>query len=64
MSTYLIPRAWLDNREAEFSVVGVHGLNLLLGRSAKNLDNFDELIYSIFTGEDGLSEHELSNHTA
>ena len=64
MSTYLIPRAWLDNREAEFSVVGVHGLNLFLGGSTQNLDDFDELINSIFTWEDGLSEHEFSHHTA
>ena len=61
---YLIPWARLNDWEAEFSIVGIHGLDLFLGRGSKNLDYFDELVYSIFTWEDGLSEHELSNHAA
>jgi hypothetical protein len=40
-----------DLREAELRIVGVHTVDLVSGRGAKDLDYFDELIDPRFTWE-------------
>ena len=61
---YLVPGAGLDDGEAEFRVVGVHGLDLFLGGGAEDFDDFDELVDSVLARENGLAQHELGDHAA
>lgn len=49
-----------DLREFELGVVGVHFTDLFPGRSSKHFDDFNQLINARITGEDGLTEKELS----
>ena len=41
-----------------------HGLGLLLGRSAEDLDDLDELLLIVLTLEEGLSEEHFSKDAA
>jgi hypothetical protein len=42
-------------------VVRIHGPNLVPGGSAKNLDDFHQLVDSRFTREKRLSKHQLGH---
>lgn len=61
--TYLVEGMGLDLGEFVFHVIGVHRADLFPSRSTKNLDDFHQLVNSRFTGEEGLSQHQLSHHT-
>jgi hypothetical protein len=63
-SEYFNPRVCLDLRELEFSIVGIHGLDLLFGWGAEDFDNFDQLVNSALSGEDGLAKEKLGNDTS
>jgi len=52
-----------DLRELVLHVVGVHGPNLVPGRSTENLDDFHELINARLSREQWLSEHQFSHDT-
>jgi hypothetical protein len=47
-----------------FHVVGVHGADLIASGSSQDLDNLDQLVNARLTGEQRLTEHELSHDTA
>lgn len=46
-----------------FHVVGVHGANLIASGSSQDLDDLNQLVDTRLTGEQGLTEHELSHDT-
>ena len=60
----LLPRVGLDARELEFRVVGIHGMDLLLGRGPQNLDDLYQLVNARLTWEQWLSEQQLCNDAA
>lgn len=60
---HLIEWMRLNLREFVFHVVRVHRLDLLSRWRSQNLDDFDQLINSAFTREEGLAEHEFRHHT-
>lgn len=60
----LVEWVWLDLGELVLHVVGVHGADLITGRRAQHLDDLDELVNTRLTREQGLSQHQLSHHTA
>lgn len=62
--TNLVERMRLDLRKLVFHVIGVHGADLVSRGCAKNLDDLDELVDTRLTGEQRLSQHELSHDTA
>ena len=43
--------------------VRVHRLDLLPGRRAQHLDDFDQLVNTRFTREEWLAEHEFGHNT-
>ena len=51
-------------RKAKGLVLGVHGANLILGRGAQDLDDFDELIHTALPWEERLSQQQFSEYTA
>ena len=53
-----------DLRELELGVVGVHLAQLLAGRRAQHLDDLHQLVDAAVPREDGLSQQQLSQHTA
>lgn len=60
-TTHLVEWVWLDLWEFVLHVVGVHGTDLIPSRSTKHLDNLDQLVNTRFSGEQGLTEHELGH---
>lgn len=63
-SADLVKWMGLDLREFVLHIVGVHSPDLLAGWCAKNLDDFDELVDTRFTGEERLTQHQLCHDTA
>ena len=58
----LRPEVGLDLGEIKVREGAVHGLDLLAGGSAEDLDDFDQLIDARFAGEQRLSQQELSQN--
>ena len=63
-SADLVKWMGFDLGEFVFHIVGVHSPDLLAGWCAKNFDDFDELVDTRFTGEEGLAQHQLRHDTA
>ena len=64
VTEHLLPGQRSNLRESVFFVVRVHGLDLLLGGSSKDLNDFNQLVDTTFTRENRLSKHKLSDDTA
>mmetsp|Transcript_58256 Transcript_58256/g.102476 ORF Transcript_58256/g.102476 Transcript_58256/m.102476 type:complete len:215 (-) Transcript_58256:540-1184(-) len=58
------PGVCTNLRELELLVVGVHGLELLLGRRAEDLDDLHQLVDTAAAGEDGRADQQLGEHAA
>jgi hypothetical protein len=56
---YLLPWVALDLREFEFSIVGIHLLDLIPRWCAQYFDDFNQLIYARVAWENRLSKQEL-----
>ena len=48
-----------DLGKGERRVVGVHSVDLLLGRGAQNFDNFDQLVHATVAGEQRFAQQKL-----
>lgn len=61
--TNLVEWMGFDLRKLVLHVVGIHRLDLLPGRCAKNLDNLHQLIDTALTREQWLAQHQLRHDT-
>eukprot|EP00983_Pelagomonas_calceolata_P094075 1157845-Pelagomonas_calceolata.AAC.3 len=64
LAEHLRPGVSLDLGELEFSVVGVHGVNLLAGGRAQHLNDLHQLVHTTLAREQRLPQQQLCHHAA
>lgn len=61
-SKHLLPGMSLNLRELELAVVRVHRVNHFSSRCAQNFNNFDQLVHTWLSWEQGLAQQQLGHN--